>query len=217
LKVLETTLTNQNDIHDEIKSRLNSGNACYYSVQNLFSSRLISKNLKIKIYKTVILPVVLYGCETWSLTLREEHKLRVYENRVLRRIFGHKREEDGSWRKFHNDELHSLYSSPNIVRVIKSRKMKGAGHVACMGEVRDVYRVFVGRPEGKRPLGRPRRSWEYNIKMDPRERGIDVANCIQLAWDGGQVAGFCERGNEPSGSIRRQGFFDKLSDNKLFK
>jgi hypothetical protein len=86
-KFLGTTLTNQNDIHDEIKSRLNSGNACYYSVQNLLSSRLISKNLKIKIYKTVILPVVLYGYETWSLTLGEEHSLRVFENRVLREIF----------------------------------------------------------------------------------------------------------------------------------
>jgi hypothetical protein len=84
------TLTNQNDIHEEIKSRLNSRNACYYSVQNLLSSRLISKNLKIKIYKTVILPVVLYGCETWSLTLREEHRLRGSENRLLRRIFGPK-------------------------------------------------------------------------------------------------------------------------------
>jgi hypothetical protein len=91
---LGTTLTNQNDVHDEIKSRLISGNACYYSVQNLFSSRLISRNLKIKIYKTVILPVVLYGCETWCLTLREEHRLRVFENRVLRRIFGTKRGED---------------------------------------------------------------------------------------------------------------------------
>jgi hypothetical protein len=118
-KYLGTTLKNQNDIHDGIKSRLNSGNACYYSVQNILSSRLISKNLNIKIYKTVILQSALYGCETWSLILREEHRLRVFENRVLRRIFGPKREEDGSWRKLHNDELHSLYSSPNIVRVIK--------------------------------------------------------------------------------------------------
>jgi hypothetical protein len=117
-KYLGTTLTNQNEIHDEIKSRLNSGNACYYSVQNL-SSRLIPRNLRIKIYRTVILPVVLYGCETWSLTLGEEHRLRVFENRVLRRMFGPKREEGRSWRKLHNDELHSLYSSPNIFRVIK--------------------------------------------------------------------------------------------------
>jgi hypothetical protein len=97
-----------------MKSRLNSRNACYHSVQNLLSSRLISKNLKIKIYKIVILPVVLYGCETWSLNLREEHRLRVFENRML--IIGPKREEDGLWRKLHNDELHSLYSSLNIVK-----------------------------------------------------------------------------------------------------
>jgi hypothetical protein len=107
-KYLGTTPTNQDDIHDEIKKRLNSGNACYYSVQNLLFSSLISKNLKIKIYKTVILPVVLYGCETWPFTLREEHRLRVFENRMLRKIFRPKREEDGSWRKLHNDELHSL-------------------------------------------------------------------------------------------------------------
>jgi hypothetical protein len=147
LKYLGTTLTNQNDIHDKIKSRLNSGNACYYSVQNLLSSHLISKNLKIKIYRIIILPVVLYGCKTWSLTLGEEQRLRVFEKRVLRKIFGPKSEEDGSWRKLHNEELHSLYSSPNIVRVIKSRRMWWAGHVACMGE--GVYRVLVGRPEGK--------------------------------------------------------------------
>jgi hypothetical protein len=130
-KYLGTTLTNQNNTNDEIKSRLNSGNDCYHSVQNLLSSRLISKNLNIKTHKTVILPVVLYGCGTWSLTLREEHRLRVSENRVLR-IFGPKREEDGSRRTLHNDELHSLYSSPNIVRVIKSRRMRWAGHVARM-------------------------------------------------------------------------------------
>jgi hypothetical protein len=99
------------------------------------------KNLKIKLYKTVIFPVVLYGYETWSLTLREEHRLRVSENRVLRKIFGPKREEDGSWRKLHNDELHSLYSSSNIVRVIKSRRMRWAGHVACMGEVFARFRL----------------------------------------------------------------------------
>jgi hypothetical protein len=85
---------------------------------------------------------------------------------VLRNIFGPKREEDGSWRKMQNDELHSLYSSPNIDRVIKSRRMRGAGHVACMGEGRGVYRVLVRRPRGKRPLGRPRHRWEDNIKMD---------------------------------------------------
>jgi hypothetical protein len=90
------------------------------------------KKLKIKIYKIVILPAVLYGCKTWSLTLREEHRLRGFENRLLRRIIGPEKEEDGSWRILHNDEFHGLYSSTNIVRVIKSGWMKWVGHVACM-------------------------------------------------------------------------------------
>ena len=113
-------------------------------MQNLLSSSLLSTNLKIKIYRTIKLPVVLYGCETWSLTLREEHRLKVFENRVLRRIFGAKRDGvTGEWRKLHNEELNVLYSSPNIVRVIKPR-MRWAGHVARMGEWRGVYRVLVG-------------------------------------------------------------------------
>jgi hypothetical protein len=103
------TITNQNLIQEEIKRILNSGNACYHSVQTLLSSRLLSKNLKIGICKTIMLPVVLYGCETWSLTLREKHRLRVFENRVLRRIVGLKRDEvTGEWRKLHNKELHDL-------------------------------------------------------------------------------------------------------------
>jgi hypothetical protein len=97
----------------------------------------------------------LYGCETWSLTLREKHRLRVFESRVLRRIFGPKMDEvTGEWRKLHNEELHILYSSPNIIRQIKSRRMRWAGCVARMGEERNVYRVLMGKPEGKRPLGR---------------------------------------------------------------
>jgi hypothetical protein len=122
-------------MHEEIKSRLNSGNACYHSVQSLLSSRLLSRNVKDKIYRTIILPVVLYGCETWSVKLTEEHRLRVFENRVLRRIFGPKRDEvTGKWRKLHNGEFHNLYSSPDIIRQIKSRIMRWVGHVACMGQ-----------------------------------------------------------------------------------
>jgi hypothetical protein len=137
------------------------------------------KKLKITIYKTVILPVVLYGHETWSLILREEHKLRVFENRMLR-LFGPEK-DDVLWRKLHNNELHSLYSSPSIVRMIKSRRMRWVGHVAHMGDGKGVYRVLVGTPEGKRSLGRPRHMWEGNIKMDLREMGIDEANWIWLA------------------------------------
>jgi hypothetical protein len=153
-------------------------------VQNLLSSRLLSKNLKFKIYRNIILPVVLYGCETWSLTLREERKLRVFENMMLRRIFGPRRDEvTGDWKRLHNEELNDLYCSPNIVRVIKSRKMRWVGHVARMGEKSGVYRVLVGKPEGKRPLGRPRRRWVDNLKVDLQEVGCGYMDWIGLAQD----------------------------------
>jgi len=183
-KYLGTTITDQNSIQEEIKSRLKLRNACYYSVQNLLSSRLLSKNLKIKIYRTIILLVVLCGCETWSLTLREEHRLRMFENRVLRKVFGPKRDEEtGEWRKLHSEELNDLYSLPNIVRVVKWRRMRWAGHVARMGEDRGVHRVLVGKPEEKRPLGRPRRRWEDNIKMDIQEVGGGRGDWMELVQD----------------------------------
>jgi hypothetical protein len=171
-KYLGTALTDRNSIQEEIKSRLKTGNACYHLVQDLLSSSLLSENTNIKIYRTIILPVVLYGCETWSLTLKEEYRLRVFENRVLRRIFGPKRDEvTGEWRRLHNEELNDLYSSSNIIWVIKSRRMRWAGHVACMGEGTGAYGILVRRPEGRRPLGRPRSRWEDNIKMDLQEGG----------------------------------------------
>jgi hypothetical protein len=120
-KYLGTTQRNRNCSHEEIKSRLKSGNACYRSVQNLLSSRLLSKNTKIRVYRTIILPVVLHRCETLSLTLREGQRLRVFENRMLRRIFGPKRDEaTGEWRRLRNEERNDLYSSPNIIRVTRS-------------------------------------------------------------------------------------------------
>jgi hypothetical protein len=123
--------------------------------------------------------VVLYGCETWSLTVREEHKLR-----VLRRIFAPKRAGVmGGWRKLHNEELHNLYSSPSIIRIKKWSRMRWAGHVARMGEKRNVYRLLLGKPEGKRPLGRPRCRWIDNIKMDLLEIGVNVVDWIGLAQD----------------------------------
>jgi hypothetical protein len=137
-----------------------------------------------RICKTVILPVILYRCETCSLTLREEHRPKVFENKVLRRIFGPERDEvTGGWRKLHNEQLRDLYSLPSIIRIIKSRRMSWAGHVAQMGEKRNVYRLLVGKPEGKRPLGRPRHRWEDNIKIDLLEIGWGDVDWIGLAQD----------------------------------
>jgi hypothetical protein len=145
---------------------------------------LLSGNLKIKICRTIILPVVLYGCETWSLTLREERRLRVFENRVLRKVFGPKRNEvTGEWGKLHNEEMNDLYSLANIMRVVKSRRMRWAEHVARMGEDRGMHRVLVGKPEGKSSLGRPRSRWEDNIKMDLQEVGGGRKDWMELAQD----------------------------------
>jgi len=133
-------------------------------VQILLSSSLLSKNLKIKINRTIILPVVMYGCETWLLTLREELGCGCLGigDKVTR-----------EWRKLHN-ELNDLHCSPNTVWVLKSRRLRWAGHVARMGERRCVCGVLVAKPEGKRPLGRPRHSWEDNFKIDLQEVGVGV-------------------------------------------
>ena len=121
-------------------------------------------------------------CEIWSLTSREERRLRLFENRVLRRIFGPKRDGvTGEWRKLHNEELNDLYCSPNIFRVIKSRWMRWAGHVARMGEMRGVYSVLVGKPEGKRQLGRLKRRWEDNINTFNAELN-SICHLLALVW-----------------------------------
>ena len=124
----------------------------------------------LKILRTIIVPLVLYGCETWSLMVREERRLRVFENRVLRRIFGSKRDEvTGEWGKLHYGELNDLCSSLSIVRVIKSRIMRWVGHVGRVG--RGVHRVLVAKPQRKRPLGRPKHRWKDNIKMGLQDVG----------------------------------------------
>jgi hypothetical protein len=128
------------------------------------------------------LPAVLYGCVTWYLTLRDELRLWVFENRVLRRIFGTKRDEvAGEWRKRHNEELHDLYSSPSIIKIITPSRMKWAGHEARMGEKRNAYRLLVGKPEGRRLLGRPRRRCLEDIRMDLLEVGWGDVDWIGLA------------------------------------
>ena len=155
-KYLGTASTNQNCFQEEMNGSLKSGNVCYHSVQNVLCSGLLSTDLKIKIYRTVILPVVLCGCETWSLTLREERRLRLFENRVLRGIFGPKRDEvTGEWRKLHNEELNDLYCSPNVVRVIKWRRMRWAGHVAFMGRGETYIGIWWGNLRERDRLGDP--------------------------------------------------------------
>jgi len=176
LKVWKGSNTNQNSIQEEIKNRLKSGSACYQSVQSLVLFNLLSKYsyIKVKIYINIILPFLLCGCETWSLILREERRMMVFRNRVLRRIFGPKKDKlRGEWRKLHIEELNDLYSSPNIVRVIKSRSMRWAGHVARVGERKGVHRVLMGKPEGKRALGSPSVDWRIILRR------------IFRKWDGG--------------------------------
>jgi hypothetical protein len=149
-RYLGTTLTDRSCMHEEIKSRLNSGNACYHSVQSLSSSHLLSSNVKVKVYKTIILPVVLHKCETWSVTLMEEHRLRVFENRVLRRVFGLRGDEvTGEWGRLHSGELHNLYTLPDIMRHIRSSRIRWAGHVARMEEGGETsIQDFNGKARG---------------------------------------------------------------------
>jgi len=124
----------------------------------------------------------MYGCETWSVTLREQHRLRMFENRVLRKIFGLKRVEvAGGWRRLHNEELNNLYMSQNIIRVIKSVRMRWMGHVTCVEEMRNAFSILVRKPEGKRQVGRPRHRWEDNIRMDLREMMWEDVVWVHLA------------------------------------
>ena len=147
-----------------MKSIITAGNPCYYPVQTLLSSRLFSKNLKNKIYKTIILPVALYGCEARSRTLREKCRLRVVENRILRRIFGPKRNASGEWRRLNYKELHRLYRSPNIVRLIKFRRLRWVDHLVRMEEGMDAFKISTGRPAGNTPLRVPRRRCRTILK-----------------------------------------------------
>jgi len=173
-KYLGTTLMTQISIQKEIKRRLKSKDACYHSGQNLFSSSFLSKHTKIKTHRIIILPVALYGCETWSLTLREKSRLRVYENRMLRRIFGSKRDELAEeWKTLNSEELNDLHTSPNIILVIKSRRRIWAWHVARMGKG-ELHRGFW--------WGNPRESDHFE---DPGVDGRIILRSIFRKWNGG--------------------------------
>jgi len=155
-----------------LKSRLNSANAFYHSFQNVLSSCLLSKNLNIQLHKTMLLPVVLCAVKVDLLHLGRTQTEGVWEQ-VLRRILGPKREEVvGGWRRLHNEELHNLYASPNIIRVIKSKRMRWLGHVACMRQTRNAYNVLVEKTWREETTRKSRRRWEDNIKMDPGEMRI---------------------------------------------
>jgi len=173
-----------NSIQEEIKNSLRSGNACYHSVQNLLSSSLLFKNIKFKIYNTIILSVVWYGCETWSLTMSGGHILEIFENRALRRIFGPMRDEvTVEWRKLHNEEQSDLYCSPNIIQVIKMRRMKWAGHVARRMEKRGAYRVLVGKSAGKSHLEDPGLDGRIILRWIFSKWGCGDMDWIDLAQD----------------------------------
>ena len=127
---------------------------------------------------------MLYGCETWYLTLRVECRLKIFENRILRRIFGPKRDENREWRRLNNEKLHSLYRSVNTVRMIKSRRLRWAGHLDRIEERRSAFKMLTYNPTWKRPLERPRRRWGDNIRMDLEEIGINAGNWVDSTQDG---------------------------------
>ena len=176
-------IENQECIYEEIKCRFKAGNSFYYTVQTVFYSRFLSKNLKIKIIKTIIFLVVLYGCETLSLRLNKGCKTRVFENLTMRRIFWPKRNENREWRRLHNEELLSSYRSASIVRVIKFRRLRWVAHVARMDEGQRSFKILTDKPTWKRPLGGPRCRWEDNIRMDLNEIATNTRNWVDSAQD----------------------------------
>jgi hypothetical protein len=176
-----TSLTNQKAIQEEIKSTLKSGNCLLVYGAETFVFCFVIKNFKYNVIQKYNFACCFVWVTTWSLTLKQKLRLSMFENRMLRRIFGHKKDEvTGEWRKLYNEELKYLYPSPNIVRVIESSRMRWVVYVARMGERRHVYKVLVGKSEGKRPLGRLRRRWEDNIKVDLQEVGCEGMDWIDV-------------------------------------
>lgn len=173
-KYLGTMLTENNDGTEEINSRIQAGNRCLYAVQDLLKSKVTSRRTKINIYKTIIRPVVMYGCEAWTLTAANEERLRVFERRILRKIYGPIFDAStGRYRIRTNKELKDLYGDSDIVREVKSKRLQWAGHVRRLPDSRIVKLAWEEAPVGKRPLGRPRLRWKDNIAKDLRVMSID--------------------------------------------
>jgi hypothetical protein len=180
-KYLGATVKNINCIHSEIKGKLNSGNACCHPVQSLYSSRPVSKKLKIRIYRNIILHAVLYGTESWSLTIREEHRLKEYENWVQKRKFGTKREKVvRGWRRLHNEELHNLYASPDVIKGDHIEEDEIGEACSTYGSNKKCVEKCGRKPEGKRTLGRHSCRWKDNIRMDLRETGWGCVGWMHL-------------------------------------
>uniref|UniRef100_A0A1B0D0G9 Uncharacterized protein n=1 Tax=Phlebotomus papatasi TaxID=29031 RepID=A0A1B0D0G9_PHLPP len=168
-KYLGTLINKDNVVSAEIEHRINQGNKAFFALLRLFKSRSLSRSTKIMIYKTVVRPVVLYGCETWTLSKIDEERLAVFERRVLRRIFGPVKDGTDSWRIRHNQEIYSLYAEPNIIGHLKASRLRWAGHLQRMDNARVTKRLYDSKPMGSRRVGRPRITWEQDIDDDARQ------------------------------------------------
>jgi hypothetical protein len=168
-KYLGCTVTDTNTREEEINIRTQNALRCAAALHKALVSKLLSRNTKIRIYKTVIRPILMYGCEIWALTLKEENRLLVTERRILRKILGPAKKEDGGWRMRKNREIEEMVNEPNIIGETKAARLRWLGHITRMGEDRAVKRAYVGRPNGRRPVGRPRYRWRDEVEKDLRE------------------------------------------------
>ena len=173
-KYLGSTVTTNNLIDEEIRLRIGAGSRCSWALNTTLKSRMLSKATKVQIYTTIIRPTVTYGCETWRLTKELERRLNVFERSILRRIWGPIYDEaNGEWRRRHNHELRALTDFPPITNIVRSSRLRWAGHVARKEDGQLVKEVMVGRPLGTRPLGRPRKRWIDNVKEDLNTLGVN--------------------------------------------
>ncbi|XP_013173707.1 PREDICTED: uncharacterized protein LOC106122315 [Papilio xuthus] len=168
-KYLGCTITDTNTREEEINIRIHNALRCSAALHQVLVSKLLSRRTKIRIYKTVIRPILLYGCETWTLTLKEEEKLLVAERKIMRKILGPTLREDGSWRTRYNAEIETLVGEPNIIGEAKAQRLRWLGHLMRMGEDRKSKAAYLGTPIGRRPIGRPRYRWRDAVELDLRE------------------------------------------------